>query len=176
MIKKLDQYYDVLRISEYFESIKNNGNYGQVSLSYRPDQLPYIDGCGSTYKNNSWAEKNFHENEFTEIVQSVENPIYDIIDDVRHLARTDYSLNIGRIRFMTLLPKTCLSYHKDDEEIRFHIPVVTNHKCFFIIDDQVFRMEKPGQLYTLKTDCFHTPVNADINLHRTHLVFSTYKI
>jgi hypothetical protein len=75
---------------------------------------------------------------------------------------------------MTLQSKSCLSYHRDIEPFRLHIPLTTNRSCFFVVNDNIYRMPTEGQLYTLRTDAYHTPVNANKNFERTHLVFSTY--
>lgn len=86
----------------------------------------------------------------------------------------NFNLKVGRVRLMRLEPKTCYTYHKDLEEFRFHLPLSTNKKCFFVVDDQVCRMEELLTLYKLRTNLIHTAVNASFEI-RDHLVFDTYK-
>ncbi len=82
-------------------------------------------------------------------------------------------VNIGRVRFMFLQPKTCYTLHIDSEEFRYHIPLVTNGKCFFVNNDIIERMPHAGWLYRFRTTEYHTAVNAS-NHTRIHLVFDTY--
>ncbi len=173
MIQELNFQFDVNKIRTYFESIKQLGSGSQVSLTTRPNQPLYTDGCGSAIDPKNPHKLLFTEADFSELVEGANNPMFDVISNVKQIALEQFNLSIGRIRFMTLRPKTCLSYHKDTEEIRFHIPIYTNRACFFVVDDIVYRMLKEGTLYTLRTNHFHTPINANRTFERTHLVFST---
>ncbi|MBC7741627.1 MAG: aspartyl/asparaginyl beta-hydroxylase domain-containing protein [Bdellovibrionaceae bacterium] len=172
MVQELAYKFDIKRLSGYFHSIRHLGTAGQVSISYRENGKPYQDGLGQAYTDQ--FEKLFDESDFKIIVDNEANPIIDIIDQVKLVAKTNFNFSIGRIRFMTLSSKSCLSYHRDIESFRFHIPLTTNQSCFFVVNDRVYRMPNPGTLYTLRTDVFHTPVNANKDFERTHLVFSTY--
>ena len=46
--------------------------------------------------------------------------------------------NLYRVRLMKLKSKTCYSYHQDQCK-RFHIPLITNDNCFFVIEDEIKR-------------------------------------
>ena len=46
--------------------------------------------------------------------------------------------NLHRVRLMNLKSKTCYSYHKDQGK-RFHIPIITNENCFFVVDEEIKR-------------------------------------
>ena len=96
----------------------------------------------------------------------------EVIERVREVASQD-GVKIGRIRFMYLLPKTCYTLHVDLEEFRYHVPLVSNKRCFFVNADQVERMCGIGQLYRFRTREPHTAVNASTET-RIHLVFDTY--
>jgi hypothetical protein len=80
---------------------------------------------------------------------------------------------IGRIRFMRLKPKTCLTLHKDPDEFRYHIPLETNENCFFVVGEHIYRMPILGETYLIDTRDVHTAVNAS-NETRIHIVFDTY--
>jgi hypothetical protein len=97
--------------------------------------------------------------------------VEEVIEDVKRIAMPK---KIGRVRLLTLLPKTCYSLHIDEEEFRFHIPIQTSHDSFFVSGTTIDRMPEVGQLYTFKTDEEHTAVNASLTEKRTHLVFDTY--
>ncbi len=176
MIDKLSLNFELEALHSYFNKVKAFENEGQISLKYRKGSDPYIDGLGSALDTKNSDQLLFTENEFTELVDHVNNPIYEVIESVRELAKSQYQLGVGRIRFMTQMPKTCLSYHRDVEKFRFHIPLVTNSNCFFIVDDQFYRMPEAGYLYRLRVDKLHTSVNANKDFFRTHLVFATYDL
>ncbi len=175
MVQKLPFEFDLFKIRAYFDTVKDLGTKTQVNLTYRVQQKPYLDGCGSAYSGPNYENQLFAEQDFKTLVGEESNPIFDIITNVRSVAKSQFNLNIGRIRFMTQEPKTCLSYHWDAEHLRLHIPIYTNPRCFFVVNDQVYRMACEGHLYTLKTNVLHTPINANMNFWRTHLVFSTYE-
>ena len=73
-----------------------------------------------------------------------------------------------RTKFFLMRPKTCYSYHRDQTK-RLHIPIVTNDKCFFVINDRVVRTPEEGRPYVLDTTQIHTAVNASF-MDRIHLI------
>ena len=132
-----------------------------------------FDGTGSLY--------NYEKNEFTSTTdqfnklnsQFVGSQFEVLLNKVQAEA-AKFGVKIGRSRWMRLNPKTCLSLHWDPDEFRFHIPLKTNNKCFFVVEDRCYRMPEVGSLYLLRTTQLHTAVNASFEL-RDHLVFDTYK-
>jgi hypothetical protein len=78
------------------------------------------------------------------------------------------SLGLYRTRLMKMKPKTCYTYHRDPSQ-RIHIPLVTNEKCMFIIDDQVYRYPADGNWYQIDTTQWHTAINASWE-DRIHIV------
>ena len=76
--------------------------------------------------------------------------------------------NLYRVRLMNLKSKTCYSYHKDQGK-RFHLPIITNDNCFFVIDDKIVRYPADGNWYIVDTDKKHTAVNASWE-DRIHLI------
>lgn len=77
-------------------------------------------------------------------------------------------LNLYRTRVMRMQPRVCYTYHVDLTK-RVHIPLITNEKCMFIINDQVYRYPANGNYYLIDTTQMHTAVNAS-NEERIHLV------
>ena len=77
-------------------------------------------------------------------------------------------LQMYRTRVMRMKPKTCYTYHKDPTQ-RIHIPLITNDKCFIVIDDEVIRYPADGNHYVVDTTKMHTAVNASWH-ERIHIV------
>mgnify|MGYP006089600927 FL=1 len=71
-------------------------------------------------------------------------------------------------RVMTLLPSTCYSYHKDDTK-RIHIPIVSNDKCFMIVDGVAINYPADGNYYVVDTTKIHTALNGSPE-NRLHIV------
>ena len=76
--------------------------------------------------------------------------------------------NLYRVRLMRLKSKTCYSYHQDQGK-RFHIPLITNDNCFFVVDDKIVRYPADGNYYIVDTTKKHTAVNASWE-DRIHLI------
>ena len=76
--------------------------------------------------------------------------------------------NLYRVRLMNLKSKICYTYHQDYGK-RFHIPIITNDSCFFVIDDKIKRYPADGNWYIIDTTLKHTAVNASWK-DRLHLI------
>ena len=76
--------------------------------------------------------------------------------------------NLYRVRLMKLKSKTCYSYHQDQCK-RFHIPLITNDNCFFVIEDEIKRYPADGNYFIIDTNKKHTAVNASWD-DRIHLI------
>ena len=77
-------------------------------------------------------------------------------------------LGMFRSRLMTMRETSCYSYHKDPTK-RMHIPLITNDKCFMVIDDIVHRYPADGNYYIVDTTKMHTAVNGSWE-DRVHIV------
>ena len=76
--------------------------------------------------------------------------------------------NLYRVRLMNLKSKTCYSYHQDQGK-RFHIPIITDDNCFFVVDDKIVRYPADGNFVIVDTTKKHTAVNASWE-DRIHLI------
>ncbi len=133
-----------------------------------------FEGTGSLY---DYGKKEFTSStdQFTILNSVFKGSTFETVyNQVSSIAK-QYGVKIGRSRWMRLNPKTCLSLHWDPDEFRFHIPVKTNEKVFFVVDDVCYRMPEVGSLYLLNTTKLHTAVNASFET-RDHLVFDTFKV
>ena len=171
-VKALELKFDFEPLLAFYNTLAAQREGSQICLTYRPGREPFVDGCGMAYDAET-GQQLFLESEFTELVPGLPESIKKVIEEVRAFTKQNYNKNIGRVRFIRLKFKTCLSYHTDYDEFRLHIPVKKDKKSFFIVDDLVFRMPVKGQLYFLRTNVPHTAVNASYSNDRIHLVFNT---
>ena len=81
------------------------------------------------------------------------------------------NLSMFRSRVMTMREISCYSYHQDSTK-RIHIPLVTNDKCFMVIDDIVHRYPADGNYYIVDTTKMHTFINGSWE-DRVHIVGCT---
>jgi hypothetical protein len=149
----------------------------QIMLAHRPQDVSSPNRWtryAGTLKDVNSLEMIADTSEFSELDAFFKGcVIEEIVDEVRGVAQ-QMGKNIGRIRILTLKPKTCYSLHRDTDEFRFHIPLVTNKSSFFVYDSEVGYMPEVGRLYLFKTEDLHTAVNAAMKKKRVHLVFDTY--
>ena len=83
-------------------------------------------------------------------------------------------LGMYRSRLMTMRETSCYSYHKDPTK-RIHIPLITNDKCFMVIDDIVHRYPADGNYYIVDTTKMHTAINGSWE-DRVHIVGCTNEV
>lgn len=134
----------------------------------------YLFGNGSL--TASWTTQKDKEWRFTEFVEELKTEyVYQVYQEICKIAAS-FEMGVGRVRYMLMPPISCLSYHKDVEPFRFHIPLYTNGSAMFIVDDQVAKMPEVGRLYALRTEALHTAINAHRTESRLHLVFCTYML
>ena len=78
-------------------------------------------------------------------------------------------LNIYRTRVLILHPNSCYSIHSDNNK-RIHIPIVTDEKCWLIIDKEVIHLPADGNYYEIDTTKQHTALNGSRTTKRIHIV------
>lgn len=158
---------------DYFEKNKSRGFNNQLSLKHRPGMSPYEDGCGMAYSLEN-QQQTFSESDFSILNADLSSEMIATLQKIEGVAMQEFGHKLGRIRLLNLKFKTCLSYHVDYDSFRLHVPLITNSKCFFVVNDKLHRMPKPGSLYFLNTGQLHTAVNASFCYDRLHLVCGTY--
>ncbi len=84
----------------------------------------------------------------------------------------DIGLKYNFALFRLMQPQTTLGWHKDDDcdHVSYHIPIITNHACFYVYDHELFPMQEVGELYSVRVDEMHTFINAGTS-PRLHLHF-----
>ena len=181
-VKRLNAQFDAqLLFTELRTKMKEVGQQesNQFLLTPHPshlllnEQACWTMGAGSLYDDEAkryWARTS----DFSELHETFKGTqVGECVELVREIA-FGFKKKIGRVRLLTLDPKTCYSLHTDKEEFRFHIPLFTSSSSFFVCNDLIDRMPVPGQLYLFKTDAPHTAVNAHKFEKRSHLVFDTF--
>jgi hypothetical protein len=173
----LDNFFDARAIlncipSEILNDPEFTIHHQQISITHSITDDSFYSSVGSLYDLD---RKNFanRTSEFI-ILNKVFKGTYmeQVINEVTEVAK-NANVKIGRVRLMMISQKKCYSLHKDFEEFRYHIPLITNDKCFFVVGDTVGRMPVEGQLYRFNTRQEHTAVNASLST-RIHLLFDTY--
>lgn len=137
-------------------------------------------GCGSLYDyhKREWIAR---ESDFNTMIDRFRGLyIESVIHQIRIYASQQYKCGIGRVRLMVLKPKSCLTWHTDvEQQMRFHIPIITNPGAMFIHQDPVNKqtvvslMQDVGALYTFDATVRHTAINASQE-QRVHLVACGY--
>ena len=136
--------YDTKEIIKEIESLPRFED--QICLQSNESRDPFL-GCGINPYDTALVKKIF------------DTPVLNAIIDDHGLYRT---------RVMRMKPKTCYTYHQDPTK-RLHVPVVTNDKCFLVVDDKVVRCPEIGKPYVIDTTKLHTAVNASLET-RIHIV------
>ena len=67
--------------------------------------------------------------------------------------------NMTTSRIMRLEARECYSWHQDTSP-RIHFPLITNDKCLFILEDNVYQMPV-GNAYYVDTRKKHTALNGN---------------
>ena len=134
-----------------------------------PNQRQFpLQGLNEDDKNSSISyDLKVRDNEEDYIVRLYDHMdyTYSVIDD----------FDLYRTRYMYLPSITTYGIHKDRTP-RIHIPIETNHNCFFVLDDEVVRLPADGSVYWVDTTLTHTFVNANAHLAkfvRVHLIGNT---
>lgn len=142
----------------------------QLSLQKRaqtPSELELTESCGSlTYDivDGRKVRKSveLEDTEFNQVIKILKNSyIKELIEEFK----------LFRTRLMCLKSKTCLTWH-DDYSQRVHIPLITNDKCFMVIENTKINLES-GYAYQVDTTKMHTAVNASLE-NRYHIVGCVY--
>lgn len=146
----------------------------QICLTHRENSLnPYYEGCGSLYYEGNYTtgtktkrNDSLTEGEFNIFnIELYSTYFYDIYNT------WSKNFNIGRLRLMKLNRKICLTWHKDNEK-RIHLPIITDEKCKFVVEDNVFHLPANGNSFIIDTTKYHTVFNGSSELERVHLVGS----
>lgn len=108
-------------------------------------------------------EKHVDENKYTELATSVRGTYLEkVIEELRG------RFKLGRIRLLTLNPRTSLSFHRDPQA-RVHVPIISNPGSLVIVDKFCAHLPANGCAYYMNTKKYHTALNGG-ECVRVHLV------
>lgn len=177
----LTNIYDILEIQQAVTDLLKQHQLkdNQLSLVHRPDHFEdrWTDGAGSSMEFDKQGKpvcgpdglptRRFVEEEFTTLNPEIANGVLGKI--YKDFAR-DYRLS--RYRLAALKPKSCYSWHYD-EEVRIHVPVFTTPGSFLITEDGVAtQLPANGSVYLFDARSYHTALNADRVETRYHLLIN----
>lgn len=97
-----------------------------------------------------------------------ENKFIYKLFDIPYINNILDELGMFRTRVLRMRPKTCYTYHRDYTP-RIHIPVITNPKCFMVLETHIEWYPADGNYYKIDTTKYHTFVNASLE-DRIHIV------
>ena len=139
--------------------LKTPGN--QIGLRCRPTSAdPYLDASGGLYDKtkHKFIAKESDFSEFNDLV----NPYTK--SKLTELAEIE-KINLGRVRYMRLMPKTGLSIHHD-WEVRYHYVLHTNEHSLF---------GEYNNNSDTKALCYHIPADSyfyKVDTTRDHFVYN----
>ena len=156
----IDLHFDVEKLVEIYHSVRGQiketwENQVSITSSTGTDLFESIGRISTLFKSEKDYDKLNHKfvNTYLEHVHSTLLAKYNVI----------------RGRMMLLSGKTCYTYHRDPTW-RLHIPVITSNDSIFIVDDIVYRLSNPGQVYLVNTTLFHSAINMK-DEDRVHIVY-----
>ena len=93
-----------------------------------------------------------------------------IIDPNTEIAKFILDNNLYRTRILKLQSGQCYSWHRD-KELRMHLAVTTNEKCFVIENEKMQHVPSDGHPYIVNTYDKHTAMNCNsMQFDRIHIV------
>ncbi len=189
MIIKLDTQIDIKAILTYLEFVKKtcppfmkkDGPWGGWSITSSTGDVH--DGWQTGEKINSSSisieEKNslkdfFAKNEFNKPTAIYNTFIEKLLSDLK---RDLPNLQLTRLRIAVLKPhpEEAAYWHQDGEFeegqklFRFHIPILTNDKCFFEYPEERHHLKADGSMYLVEISRIHRALNLS-NENRYHLI------
>jgi len=180
-LTKLDLKFDLsdllLGLEQVLETCDWHPDHSQIGLNHALGQDAegaWHDATGSLVY--AWGDEVFDENgqlkkrklrrresDFQWFVKEFKHTVWH--DVYLQLSR---SYQLGRMRFMQSKPKTCLSWHTDNEH-RIHIPLITNPGARLVIEDTAHHLPADGSVYLADTTLWHTAFNSGLE-PRIHFV------
>jgi hypothetical protein len=137
---------------EIFTTHENTFMYELIAFDYawRPGQV----------------QKSKCINELNNLSQRELKRIYDLLEDY-------VNGKVVHAEIISMKPNSRIRIHKDRGDMlyiarRFHVPIKTNLKTFFIVDNEKFFLEK-GHLYELNNVKYHG-VRNESEEYRIHLI------
>jgi hypothetical protein len=139
-------------------------NHERYNLQGVKDKLDPLYTLAGKLSNNTEAWK---RDDYKNLPHTFGDFIH-LIFDLPYINSIIEEYGLYNSALMNRNPGSCYSYHTDHGK-RIHIPIYTNDKNFFIIEDNVYRLPADGSVYLIDTTKIHTFVNASAD-KRLHLI------
>ena len=119
-------------------------------------------------KIKSTSPNNFKTKEANDEVKNIYKKLEDIVEG-----------KVIRSEVINMLPNSRIRTHKDRTNLlyisrRFHIPILTNKLCTFIVEREIFQLES-SNIYELNNRKYHSVQNGS-NQNRVHLIVDVLPI
>lgn len=175
-IQKTNITVDLFKVQESLETILQKTSWSeknQIGLTHRKGaENKWHDSTGSLYDRVNNIEL-IKESEFTEMNSEIPDYLLSILQQLCD----SQGIEIGRARFMRLLPNTGLSVHNDTTE-RYHLVIKTNKHAYIahtmyagVMAAACFHMPADATFYKVDTTKQHFVYNGGSE-ERIHLVIS----
>lgn len=160
MFHKTQLSFDHNRISSTFREIYNDDLATREKSQWvivGADPASVTDGTGSLH------HMTVQEEEYVNLLDVYKGTYIEEVHQelTRHM-------DVFRVRFMMLWPKTTYTYHCDPTP-RFHIPIETNEHAWMIVNKNIFEFDA-GHTYLVDTTLPHTALNMSMDQPRLHIV------
>ena len=153
-MEKIDKKYDLEKIKVELNNIINDVGWLNKTHIYlqTPDGLPYKE---QLLRSNPENNKRY---------------ITLTIKDDTEIARYILENSLYRTRVLKLPTGKCYSWHSD-KELRVHLAVTTNDKCFIVENKKLVNVPSDGSPYLINTINKHTAMNCNReDFDRIHIV------
>ena len=153
-MEKVNLQYDLVKIKLEIKELEDTLGWLNEKHMYlqTPDGNPYV-----SQLLRSSPENNKRYTEF-------------VIDPSTEIAKFITENNLYRTRILKLKSGQCYSWHRD-KELRMHLAVITNKKCFVIENEKMQHVPDNGHPYIVNTHDKHTAMNCNpIDFDRIHIV------
>jgi len=153
-VEKVGRLYNLEKIRNEIKELQDTLGWLNEKHIYlqTPDGKPYINQLfRSSPKNNQ---------RYTNLV----------IDKNTEIAKFIFDNNLYRTRILKLQSGQCYSWHRD-RELRMHLAITTNDKCFVIENEKMQHIPQDGYPYIVNTYDKHTAMNCNpTQFDRIHIV------
>lgn len=113
-------------------------------------------------KIKSVSPNNFKTEDANKEVKEIYNKLEDLVQG-----------KVIRSEVINMSPRSRIRTHKDRSDLlyisrRFHIPLITNESCIFVVDNEPFHL-KESNIYELNNSKYHSVQNSS-DQNRLHLI------
>jgi hypothetical protein len=147
-----------------------NEKYNLEKILEEVSTLPDLSSENQVMLQGTEENSNYHLHS-TDQYDYIDSDFSELLFDIPYINSIIKELNLYRTRIMGLKPKTCLTWHRDAFR-RVHIPLISDWRCLFVVEDKAIHLPADGSAYYVDTNKFHTVFNGTFNITRLHLVGS----